>query len=491
MTRRAFITGVVAYGCQRSPLIDRQVPRLPDPPPPPPPPAPEVYVGVIQTGQSLSVGVGGFPVINTATRYGNLKLGWNTVDVPWTRSGALVEAGEPNRKGTTGAYPYNCYEGHNSPLTAIQDQISKCSIDATGVNLKTVGDNAGSDSYNYDLIKQGTANFEGSIVTLQAARTIAQGLGKDYRLGLVVVTHGESDYYEATYDAKLVQLFNDYATRARAITGQTSDPIKIVSQPSAGHPPAGGKSLSTLLILKASKDNADIFLSGPKYQYAYTGDAIHMIASSSQALGVKYGQVYDLISRGTDWKPLQPVSAVRVGTTITLTLDVPVAPVQFDETLDTLHVGAWGNGRGFEVFDNVGPIGIDSVTIASPSTIEIELSSTPGAGCTLAYAMSLPVSGQTRRGQVCDSDPFIGFDDEIVACEVTGGSTTVTPTATLNHGPRDLAVHPSLPLGTIVTAYDGTTAILSQPWGGASGTVPINFRSDQRNYLVQFEMAVA
>lgn len=499
MSRRGFIAGVIALRCTRSPLERNQHrPPEPPPPPPPPPPNPEILVGIIGTGQSLSVGAYGFPLVNPLTRYSNLKIDWDTSGTPWVSKHTFIPAGEPVRPAATGVPPYNCYAGHNSPLTAAQDQITACSLSRTGVGYLTVGEQAGTDGYTYELIKEGSPNFEHSIDYIQDAFNIASAPseefpdGRLYVVGAVLHTHGESDFGDNDYDDKLLEFADAYDTRIKVITGQTSRVMLIASQASAGYPAhVGGRPNAAWKTWRAAVDNpTKIVCAGPKYQYAYHTDKIHMVAGSYQRLGVKYGQVYDAIRSGAGWKPLQPVSASRVGTVITLTVDVPVGPLQFDESLTTEHVGAWANGRGFEVVDNSGPLTISSVTIASANTIAITLAATPGAGLTLSYAMELAAAGRIRKGQVCDSDPFIGFDSKLVNCTVTSGSTSVVPLSDLSHGPRDIAEHVSLPLGTFVEAWDGTTAILSQPWAGASGTASINFRSDQRNYLVQFEMAV-
>ena len=105
--------------------------------------------------------------------------------------------------------------------------------------------------------------------------------------------------------------------RRSAITGQTRAIPLILSQQ---HPdPVTGRSTSTIAAWKAGVDHpGKIFCAGPKYQYAYAGDRIHLLAGQYDRLGVKYAQVfYEVVVRGNDWQPLQPLAVTRARSAIT------------------------------------------------------------------------------------------------------------------------------------------------------------------------------
>jgi hypothetical protein len=99
-----------------------------------------------------------------------------------------------------------------------------------------------------------------------------------------------------------------------------------------------------------------------------------------------------------------------------------------------------------------------------------------------------------RRGQLRDSDPFVGIDAENISCQVTQGSSAVhavAATALHRRGPRDVVSAAGLAPDTIVAAQSSEQDVtLSKPWTGASGTAVLIFRSDHRNYGVAFEMPV-
>jgi hypothetical protein len=109
-----------------------------------------------------------------------------------------------------------------------------------------------------------------------------------------------------------------------------------------------------------------------------------------------------------------------------------------------------------------------------------------------AGAMAGPTRG--RRGQLRDSDPFVGWDAETIRCTVSSGSARVvseTPGSFRARGPRDLASADGLATNTIIAAKTSDSDLmLSSPWMGASGSADITFHDDQRNYCVSFELPV-
>ena len=103
------------------------------------------------------------------------------------------------------------------------------------------------------------------------------------------------------------------------------------------------------------------------------------------------------------------------------------------------------------------------------------------------------VSG--RFGQLHDSDPLVGVDAGEIDCNVTAGVPSITAAtgALLGHSMHDMvedAAGSGLPSGTMVTAINASSATLSQPWSGATGTARLRFRSNQWNYAVAFEVTV-
>ena len=299
-------------------------------------------------------------------------------------------------------------------------------------------------------------------------------------------------------------MWRDYNTDLREITGQKEEIPLLLSQQNT-FPLDETLSLSTLAQLSAGlRFPGRIVCVGPKYQYAYSGDKVHLDAAGYRRLGEKYAEVLDQIFRlQNTWTPLQPTSATRNGLVITVTFDVPNPPLAWDETLAPPHQSAftaWAAGRGFEVADERGPVRIASVRIRRNDVI-LTLGAAPeGTPVTVRYAMVQDGQGAQggnvlgRRGQLRDSDPFVGWDAEKIPCSVEQGSNEVTaekPLTFARRTLRDVVSGTGLPSGTIVTEKISDTILaLSSPWTGPTGAANIAFHYDQRNYAVAFQIHV-
>ena len=183
---------------------------------------------------------------------------------------------------------------------------------------------------------------------------LAKAAGKTFGVGAITVTHGETDAGNRNYENELYQLWQDYNTDLPAITGQTQKIQMIVSQQNS----CNDRSPSTQAQWKIGVDHpADIACSGPKYQYPYFKDGVHLTARGYQELGEKYGQIYfERVILGKDWRPLEPTGAVRDGKTITIHFHVPVPPLVWETSFQPPHqsVDEWKQGNGFEISTSAG-----------------------------------------------------------------------------------------------------------------------------------------
>jgi hypothetical protein len=269
----------------------------------------------------------------------------------------------------------------------------------------------------------------------KALRTLAQKAGKTFGYGAVVLTHGEHDSDNAYYETAVYNLWNQYNNDLKAITGQSQDIPMILSQQNSV--PTYTKSENGTIIppgfaystqaqwLLGVHNPGKIIVSGPKYQYAYV-DGIHMNATGYELAGEKYAEAfYKTVEKNTPWVPLQPSALQWVpGTnTVTISFDVPSPPLQWNTSL-TNHQAAniyWKSGRGFEVLAaNNSPLTITSAELTNNDTaVKLTLESAPTSGpLTIQYAMTQDgtqvhtgYTGSTlgRRGQLRDSDPFVGY----------------------------------------------------------------------------------
>jgi hypothetical protein len=384
------------------------------------------WTGIIGTGQSLSIGARALPVISTDQPYGNLKL--STDDLPWPidpddpklQLVPLVEPIGRLAKQYPSGWPENI-DGE-TPHTAAANEISALMLAASGRRMVTIHSAIGEDGQGMIYLKKGATprgvngrSYEAAMVETRAIARLAKSAGKSFGVGAIFVTHGETDAGNQDYEAQLYKLWSDYDEDLKAITGQKRDVLMLVSQQDS----VVDYAASTLAQWRIGSDHPEhVICSGPKYQYPYFQDSVHLTAQGYQLLGEKYGQVYfERAVLGNKWEPLQPSGIVRQGKVIKINFHVPVTPLVWDSDLDPAHPGTaeWAQGKGFEVCTAAGEkVGISSAEIHG-STVEVTCVADPGVGARVSYAMvgektarSGPVHGTVRWGLLRDSDPFVG-----------------------------------------------------------------------------------
>lgn len=476
------------------------------------PTPPANWVGIVSTGQSLSVGAAGSPAISTTQPSNNLKLRDDGPDPKYALDGSgvysVVPLIEPFRGALAGwpggEYPNNI--SGETPSSSMGNEISALWFDRTQNDYVTVHSNVGWGGQcmrNIDRTDPMRRAYPGTLSEARTYTRLADAAGLSFIYGAVILTHGECDAGNPSYEAELYRLIVNYNEDLPAITGQTQSIPLLISQQSVITRPSGG---SAVAVWKAGIDHpGEVFCVGPKYQYQYAGDRLHMEAAGYRRLGVKYAEVFDLVvNQGQFWTPVQPNSAVRTDNVITVSFDVPNPPLAFDEdihqTHQTVHT-AWANGRGFEVSDSTGELRISSVDLVSDNTVQITLANVPtGANLMLRYAFTQDGMGNQggtdlgMRGQLRDSDSLVGYDVESIASNVANGSpnvTSVMPNAFLGRTGRDIVDADFLPQGAnVLQKVSHSQVTLSSVWTGPSGTANLTFHHDEHNYCVQFEMPV-
>jgi len=389
--------------------------------------------GVVGTGQSLSVGAQASTTTLATQPFKNLKLSLGMAKVsqpPYDANDpalSVMPLTEPIRAEATsypGAYPLNIYG--ETPHTAMADQISALYRKDWGgdyITVHTVVGESGQGIHVIDKTAVASSNlghaYAATLFEVSALKRLATAAGKTYGVGGIILTHGETDGANSSYESDMLRLYTDYNADISAITGQTTKiPLFVTQQQTS--PGDNSPTASLLAEWKIGVNHpGEVICVGPKYQYAYASDHLHLVASGYDRLGEKYAEVYyEKAVLGHDWQPLQPVSVSRIGKVITLNFHVPVPPLVWDDGIPAPHQmahTAWSKGRGFEVEDQVGEQTIVSVAIQGDS-VAITLASDPVAtGLVVRYAVTQDGSGSLgglatgRIGQLRDSDPLVGY----------------------------------------------------------------------------------
>jgi hypothetical protein len=475
------------------------------------------WVGVIGTGQSLSVGVTA-AAMSTTQPFKNLKLIDNGPDpkypiaadagAPQWATTPLVEPIRGKLTGTgpgfgDGQYPDNIFgeTPHSGMANTLSTLWSTRGGQGDYVTAHTVVGWSG--HCLVDINKEGGKRaYPASLNEASVWARLASAAGKTFGVGGIVLTHGECDASNAAYGAGLFQLWQDYDSDLKAITGQTRDVVLVASQQSTIATGAGG---SAVQVWQAGVAHpGQVVCAGPKYQYQYSADNLHLPAPGYERLGQKYAEVFDLVvNQGATWKPLQPNKVTRAGAVITIDFDVPSPPLVWDSHIAPPHQTAnteWAAGKGFEVKDSGGhPLTISKATIQGSSVV-LTLAADPGTGkVTVGYAVTQEGTGNQGgtnlglRGLLRDSDEFVGYDAETIPSTVTQGSailTTATPNGFVHRTGHDIVSGAGVAPDTVVSTHDTDAQVtLSTPWTGVSGSVLLSFRHDERNYCVHFSLS--
>ncbi len=409
----------------------------------------KMYTLVMEYGQSLSIGsraVGSGMWLNPAPDY---------IKMPYTGYFSDVRC---NLHTSSGSAPVLA-AGAITRLTAMESCVGEKAFSSgqTGVEtfsealhsdimknlnfaMKQLGMALGVGGFTLSQLVKGTQPYANTQTALTDAK--AACLSEGYRMWFPAMLwrQGESDAANAAYAAQMVAFWNDFNTDSKLITGQVSDIWMIMAAPSSF---ADGLDQAVLAMVELHNNHPTKFcLSHPSYMLDYDiytpgssadDDFVHLSVKGQAIDGEYFYRAFRQTVFGkTRWSPLMPSgSAVRSGTTITIPMLVPKAPMVVDTTRVTERSGTY---RGFVFKDDSGSPPAITDLVISGNDIVLTLASAP-TGSQGSQVVEYALKGhdavapfeavEMARGNVCDSevdraacDPTFVMSNWMVPCRI-------------------------------------------------------------------------
>jgi hypothetical protein len=371
-------------------------------------------VHLLATGQSLSVGQQQIVPVSTTQPYRNRMIfdaaGVYDISDPSAPTLRTIPLVAPQRPVLFGQMPYpQNLQGESADVSAC-NMIAALALDSAFAAFAVADSCVGQSGAVMGVIeKGGTGNaYDAGLYEAQVYKRLAGDAGESIAPLGVLLTHGETNAIigtsTASYEASLQTLWSDYQTDLRAIYATAAEVPMWLSQQNSCPTSFAGMNTTAIAQWKAAALNPSIVLTGPKYQYDYTGGG-NLHISLYPPVGEKYAEVIwwtvlALQGRRPRWQPLWPTSFVRVGTLVTIGFFVPFAPMIFDMSKPAPHqIGTpfpmWAAGNGFEARDN--PLTVAGTVNASP----IGVSFTAPHGLTTGDTYALTgIAGTTNANNV-------------------------------------------------------------------------------------------
>src|SRR5262249_11863076 len=150
---------------------------------------------------------------------------------------------------------------------------------------------------------------------------------------------------------------------------------------------------STLAAWRAALEHpGEIVCTGPKYQFPYAPDHVHLVTPGYEQLGEKYAQLYfETVVQGRPFQPLQPLATERSENVVRVRFHVPVPPLRWNDALPSPHQKGfpeWAAGRGFELRTATERVAIERVAIDGDSVSIAAAGALPASGLFVGYALT-------------------------------------------------------------------------------------------------------
>lgn len=377
-----------------------------------PTPAPPIttYYHILLTGQSLSTGSWGMDSLS----------GKFSDQQPYQNFMLSQPASQVNQQGALGTiapliplkepyYEFAIKRFVETPVSGMANTLAAYD-NPQNPTIGVVGTAHGYGAQPYSQIKKNPVSSIPPVLlryaygqkqiqeVYQEIKTNPNFTGASYNpLGIAVV-HGETDQLQGNasfYESYLNEFQSDYQADMFQFLAANNEP-PIASFPMfITQMNSRGPYEMALSQLDAAKNNDNIYMVGPTYQYIYF-DKTHLNgAAEYRNMGENIGKVMHKVGiQKQDWKPLSPSNIIFINQLITIQFHVPVGNLVFDappHSIDSI-TGAktYYKNYGFEYVDDSGSARIaqNGVSIGPDNkSVQIYLDKPPtGSNPRIKYA---------------------------------------------------------------------------------------------------------
>jgi len=332
----------------------------------------DTYYHVLVTGQSLSTGSWGVSSLSgsysDSQPYSNYMLSQSSIEVnlqgPLGSIAPLIPLVEPY-------YEFAIKELVETPITGIANTFAALD-NPVNPSYSVVATGHGLGAQPYSQIKKHPVTTSPPFLQRYeiGQRQISQVYKElstnpdfpnaEYRPVGIVVIHGETDQLLGNalpYEGYLNELQLDYESDMMQLLSQNNEP-SISSLPMfVTQMNSRGPAEMAIAQLNAARNNPEIYMVGPTYQYTFY-DKTHLHgAAEYRHLGEQIGKVmYEVSILNKNWKPLMPEEISYSKKLVKIQFHVPVGALTFDapsHSIDSLtDLKHYYKNYGFEYVDD-------------------------------------------------------------------------------------------------------------------------------------------
>jgi hypothetical protein len=246
---------------------------------------------------------------------------------------------------------------------------------------------------------KGESEFSTFIDHVESMRRSANAMSMGYEVHGYAWLQGGTDMNLGTsyssYKSDLINLRIDRESELKSILGNTSVNLHCFTWQNGARNWIDNIDVPAAQV-DAANENNNIHLVCPSYFFDFI-DSVHLTNISSKWIGMYMGQAYKkVVLDGGEVAPLQPTSVSYSNQELDIDFHVPHPPLEFDTDL-LVDVG----DQGFIVKDDMGDVGISSLSIQNGVRVKIQLTRPLGSGARVSYGRKFTGSGSAESGDHC------------------------------------------------------------------------------------------